>query len=80
MIIAIDGPAGAGKSTAREGAARLGLLTSTPARCIVPSRLLRSKSISTATQESEKIIALAAELPLHFEENGMQEFSSARAM
>ena len=37
MIIAIDGPAGAGKSTvARRLAERLGVATSTPAPCTGP--------------------------------------------
>ena len=51
LVVAIDGPAGAGKSTASRGARRAPRLraTSTPARCIARSACSRTSAASRST-------------------------------
>lgn len=79
MIIAIDGPAGAGKSTtARALADRFGFayidtgaMYRAIALCAVEQKL-------DVVHDAAKIGALARALPLHFEENGSRVFIGER--
>lgn len=79
MIIAIDGPAGAGKSTvARQVAAQLGFSYIDSGAMYRALALAAQESGLNAHSDAEKIIALAFELPLHFEDNGTRIFIGER--
>lgn len=79
MIIAIDGPAGAGKSTvAREVASRLGFSYVDSGAMYRALALACREAGLDADCDGEKIIALAFELPLHFEANGTRIFIGER--
>ena len=79
MIIAIDGPAGAGKSTvAREVAARLGYSYIDSGAMYRALALASLETGLDTSDDQEKIIELAYQLPLHFEENGTRIFIGER--
>src|SRR5687768_15314676 len=79
MIIAIDGPAGAGKSTvARQVASRLGFSYIDSGAMYRALALASQKKGLNAQTDSEKIIELAYQLPLHFEDNGTRIFIGGR--
>ena len=79
MIIAIDGPAGAGKSTvARQVAARLGFSYIDSGAMYRALALASQEKGLNAISDEEKIISLAYQLPLHFEENGTRIFIGER--
>ena len=71
MIVAIDGPAGAGKSTvAREVAARFGFAYVDSGAMYRAVALAAREAEYSMPEDEAKIIALAHELPLCFGENG----------
>jgi len=79
MIIAIDGPAGAGKSTvARQVAARLGF-SYIDSGAMYRALALACREVGlNADCDNEQIIELAFQLPLHFEDNGTRIFIGER--
>ena len=79
MIIAIDGPAGAGKSTvARQVAAHLGFSYIDSGAMYRALALASQENGLNASSDCEKIISLAFDLPLHFEDNGTRIFIGER--
>jgi len=83
MIIAIDGPAGAGKSTTAHAlAGRLGFAyidTGAMYRAMALAALEKNIDCAGADcEDAEKIGALARSLPLRFEDNGRRVFIGER--
>lgn len=79
MIIAIDGPAGAGKSTvARQVAAQLGFSYIDSGAMYRALALAAGENGLNASSDCEKIISLAFDLPIHFEDNGTRIFIGER--
>ena len=79
MIIAIDGPAGAGKSTvARQVASQLGFSYIDSGAMYRALALAALENELNTQADSGKIIELAYQLPLHFEENGTRIFIGER--
>lgn len=79
MIIAIDGPAGAGKSTvAREVARRFGFAYIDSGAMYRAVALAAQEAEYSLPTDEEKIIRLARELPLSFADNGERLFIGAR--
>ncbi len=78
MIIAIDGPAGAGKSTtARALAGRLGFAY-IDTGAMYRTMALAALEAGLDLEDAEKIGALAQSLPLRFEDNGRRVFIGER--
>jgi cytidylate kinase len=79
MIVAIDGPAGAGKSTvAREVARRFGFAYIDSGAMYRAVALAALEAEYSLPRDEAQIIALARELPLAFAENGKCLFIGAR--
>jgi cytidylate kinase len=79
MIIAIDGPAGAGKSTvAREVARRFGFAYIDSGAMYRAVALAAQEAEYSLPADRDKIIALARALPLSFRENGARLFIGTR--
>ncbi len=79
MILAIDGPAGAGKSSvARAVAQQFGFAYIDSGAMYRALALAAREAGLDATRDAEKIVALAQTLPLRFEENGRRIFIGAR--
>jgi cytidylate kinase len=79
MIIAIDGPAGAGKSTvAREVARRFGFAYIDSGAMYRAVALAAQEAKYSLPTDEEKIIRLARKLPLSFADNGERLFIGAR--
>jgi cytidylate kinase len=79
MIVAIDGPAGAGKSTtARALAQRFGWAYVDTGAMYRALSLAASEAALQPGAHDEQIIALAQSLPLAFRENGRRIFIGAR--
>lgn len=79
MIIAIDGPAGAGKSSVARAVAELFGFAYIDSGAMYRALALAAREAGiNATQQPEEIVALANELPLRFEENGKRLFVGER--
>lgn len=79
MIVAIDGPAGAGKSTVARGVAeRFGFAYIDSGAMYRALALAAEEAEYSTGRDDDKIIALAQSLPLRFEENGRRLFIGER--
>lgn len=79
MIVAIDGPAGAGKSTvAREVAAQFGYAYIDSGAMYRAVALAANEAEYSLPKDEENIIALAQQLPLAFADNGKRIFIAER--
>jgi cytidylate kinase len=79
MIVAIDGPAGAGKSTVARGVAeRCGFAYIDSGAMYRALALAAQEAEYSPERDQDKIIALAATLPLRFEDNGRRIFIAGR--
>ena len=79
MIIAIDGPAGAGKSSvARAVAGQFGFAYIDSGAMYRALALAAREAELDASRDAEKIVLLAHHLPLRFEDNGRRIFIGQR--
>jgi cytidylate kinase len=79
MIIAIDGPAGAGKSSVARGLAEQFHFAYIDSGAMYRALALAAREAGLdASCDREKIVALAQNLPLRFEDNGRKIFIGAR--
>jgi cytidylate kinase len=79
MIIAIDGPAGAGKSSVARAVAQQFHFAYIDSGAMYRALALAAREAGLdATRDAEKIVALAQNLPLRFEDNGRRIFIGAR--
>ena len=79
MIIAIDGPAGAGKSTVARGVAEHFKFAYIDSGAMYRAlALAASEAEYSVENDKQKIIELAQNLPIRFEDNGRKIFIGAR--
>jgi cytidylate kinase len=72
IVVAIDGPAGAGKSTVADAVARRCGLTLVDTGAIYRTLALQARITGTAEDDAEGLAALARVLPIAFEDRGEQ--------